>query len=124
MDYFPLLLKEVLGYSNATFVGVGIQTDVKKLSNQYGLNFSCVLNLVKLAAESSWGSNFKNSSPSLKDLASVILGLNVEKSKKITMSNWEARVLSQDQIRYACLDAYISYQIGYKLLKQNPGISF
>ncbi|KAG6434115.1 hypothetical protein SASPL_105737 [Salvia splendens] len=53
--------------------------------------------------------------PGLKDLAKGLCGLNMLKPKHVCMSNWEARVLSEAQVEYACIDAFASYKIGLKL---------
>ncbi|KAI3448472.1 hypothetical protein Pfo_005137 [Paulownia fortunei] len=40
----------------------------------------------------------------------------MDKPKHVCMSNWEARVLNEAQVEYACIDAFASYKIGHKLL--------
>ena len=70
-------------------------------------------------AKKLWPGRFQG--PSLKELALEIVGLNMRKPKDISMSNWEARLLNEAQIEYACIDAYASYRIGHKLLMEEYG---
>jgi len=52
----------------------------------------------------------------LKGFAREVLGLAMEKPRSVTMSNWEKLDLEEAQIRYACIDAYVSYKLGEKIL--------
>lgn len=45
---------------------------------------------------------------SLKALCGSVLGLALAKSKRVVMSNWAAPRLSDAQLRYAALDAFIT----------------
>ncbi|KAJ8748686.1 hypothetical protein K2173_008131 [Erythroxylum novogranatense] len=101
LDYIPATLTDFLKDSNVTFVGVEVSRDVDKLSDDYGLETED--NIVD---------------PGLKEIASQVLGLYMEKPRHITRSNWQVRVLSDEQIEYACIDAYASYRIGQELLKE------
>lgn len=47
----------------------------------------------------------------LGSLTGRVLGFTLPKPRKVSMSNWEARRLTQDQIIYAALDALIAGQI-------------
>ncbi|GJN32077.1 hypothetical protein PR202_gb20551 [Eleusine coracana subsp. coracana] len=48
--------------------------------------------------------------------AREVLGLTMEKPYNVTMSNWEKHDLDVAQIQYACIDAYVSYKLGEKVL--------
>ena len=52
----------------------------------------------------------------LKQLAQVVLNVNVAKPREVTMSRWDAEWLSFQQIQYACIDAFLSYEIGKTLI--------
>lgn len=56
-------------------------------------------------------------SAGLKKLAKVILGKDVgnEELMKVRMSDWDNSHLSNDQVLYACLDAYLAFAIGRQL---------
>ncbi|CAN4108923.1 unnamed protein product [Withania somnifera] len=105
LDEIPQTLKKMLANPNFIYVGVEVADDISKLRNEYGL--VCASN-----------ADIHFSRPGLKDLASEICGLYMRKPKHVCLSNWEARVLSEAQVEYACIDAYASYKIGHKLLME------
>ena len=113
MDEIPESLKNFLGDSNFTFVGIEVGDDIGKLKNEYGLECSSSADIRVLAMQR-WPGRFRR--PGLKDLALEVTSLVMMKPKHISMSNWEARVLNDSQIEYACIDAYASYKIGHKLI--------
>ncbi|KAL8540843.1 hypothetical protein ACS0TY_002174 [Phlomoides rotata] len=112
MDFIPESIKAFLLNPNFTFVGIEVADDVSKLRNEYGLDCSCTMD-VRDAAKARWPGRF--SRPGLKDLAREICGLNMSKPLHVCKSNWEARMLSGAQVEYACIDAFASFKIGYKL---------
>lgn len=113
LDQIPESLKNLLSDPSFTFVGVEVGSDVEKLNHEYG--FVCNKHVdIGEVAKMKWPGRYTR--PGLKDLAWDILGLRVEKPEHIVLSNWEGRVLGSAQIEYACIDAYASYRIGYKLL--------
>ncbi|PIN18009.1 DNA helicase [Handroanthus impetiginosus] len=113
VDEIPESIKGFLTNPNFTFVGIEVQDDVSKLKNEYGLDCSSTMDIREKAKER-WPGRFWR--PGLKDLAQEICQLNMRKPKHVCMSNWEARVLSEAQVEYACIDAFASYKIGHKLL--------
>ncbi|XP_042497643.1 Werner Syndrome-like exonuclease, partial [Macadamia integrifolia] len=120
MDYIPQSSKDFLNDPTFTFVGVDIDEDVEKLRNGYGLNCSSTTDLRELAREK-WAGRWSHPlQPGLKVPAKEVVALSMEKPEALTwQSNWEDRELSQEQIEYACIDAYASYRIGEKMLMAN-----
>ncbi|XP_049403498.1 uncharacterized protein LOC125867113 [Solanum stenotomum] len=116
LDEIPRTLKNFLANPNFTFVGVEVAEDILKLKNEYGLVCTSQAD-IRDVAKNKWPGRF--SRPGLKDLANEICGLYMPKPKHICQSNWEASVLSEAQVEYACIDAYASYKIGHKLLMEN-----
>lgn len=55
-------------------------------------------------------------------LARQVLGVQPPKSRKVTMSNWEARQLSPTQLQYAALDAVVTASVyrGLRLWHASP----
>ncbi|KAL4326596.1 3'-5' exonuclease-like [Arachis hypogaea] len=98
---------------NFIFVGVDVGDDISKIRNEYDLNCGVHADIRELAMEK-WPGRFRRLG--LKDLAKDVVGLSMKKPKHVSMSNWEARVLSIEQVEYACIDAHASYKIGHKLL--------
>lgn len=116
MDSIPQSLIDFLRNSKFTFVGIEVADDVAKLKDEYGLECGNTADIRQLAI-SRWPGRFRR--PGLKDLAWEVLGLYMEKPKHVCMSNWEARVLNNRQVEYACIDAYASYKIGHNLVMVN-----
>ncbi|XP_009592626.1 3'-5' exonuclease-like [Nicotiana tomentosiformis] len=115
LDEIPQTLKTFLANPNFIFVGVEVAEDILKLKNEYRLVCNRSAD-IRDVAKSTWPGRY--SRPGLKDLAKDICGLYMPKPKHVCMSNWEARVLSESQVEYACIDAYASYKIGHKLLME------
>nr|XP_016501335.1 PREDICTED: Werner Syndrome-like exonuclease [Nicotiana tabacum] len=106
----PRLLCNFLQNDNYRFIGVGIDNDAKKLWDDYGLEVLNRVDLREWAAEELENESLRN--VGLKYLVKEIVGIEIEKPKSVTMSAWSERWLSYDQICYACLDAYLSFQVG------------
>ena len=51
----------------------------------------------------------------LATLARHVLGVAVEKPQWITRSRWDDRRLTKEQVQYATIDAFLSYEIGRQL---------
>lgn len=97
-----------------TFVGVGIESDVEKLIEDYNLSVGKMVDLRVLASEVYGVKELKNSG--IKDLGLRVLGKEIKKPKSVTMSRWDLEWLVPTQVQYACVDAYLSYEIGRVLI--------
>ncbi|XP_077252549.1 cleavage stimulation factor subunit 50-like [Tasmannia lanceolata] len=113
-DTMPQSLKSFLADPNITFVGVGIKEDAVKLAGDYGLQCGNYVELGPLAARLLGSPDY--SGYNLENLAREVVGLNIEKRPTVTRSNWSERQLSEEQVKYAAIDAYASYRIGKKKL--------
>ena len=51
----------------------------------------------------------------LRNLAAIFLRVRILKSERLT--DWEARSLTQDQVRYAATDAWVSRAIFIKMME-------
>ncbi|KAF3444137.1 hypothetical protein FNV43_RR13827 [Rhamnella rubrinervis] len=109
----PQSLIDFLGNAVHTFVGVGIQNDVEKLLIDYGFGVANMVDLGDLAARKLGVRELRNSG--LKGLAKEVLGMEIVKPKRVTMSRWDTEWLTYDQVQYACIDAFLSYEIGRQL---------
>lgn len=121
MDEIPRSLRTFMKDSNFNFVGVGVELDINKLKNEYGLECTKGID-VSTVAMKLWPGRF--SSRGLKYLAKEVVGLNMKKSKDVCTSEWRSKELTEAQVEYACIDAYASYKIGHKLLIENNGVGY
>ncbi|KAM3690728.1 hypothetical protein ACB098_09G145000 [Castanea mollissima] len=111
--HFPNSLIEFLGDEAFTFVGVGIESDVEKLLDDHDLKVGNVVDLRGLAVDRLRNRDLKNAG--LKGLARAVLGLEVHKPRHVTLSRWDNEWLDYNQIQYACVDAFLSFEIGRSL---------
>ena len=58
-----------------------------------------------------------------KKAATVFLKRNLQKSKKISTSNWEDKTLSEKQVKYAAEDACVAYDVTMHLLNTYPFVN-
>ncbi|XP_042521149.1 Werner Syndrome-like exonuclease [Macadamia integrifolia] len=115
-DLIPTSLIEFLNNPSLRFVGVGIEGDVEKLLEDHELNVLNTLDLSSLAATRLSMPELRSSG--LKELTREVLGKEIGKPRKVTMSRWDAEWLTYDQVQYACLDAFLSFEIGKSLIIQ------
>lgn len=105
----PYSLLNFLGNPSYIFTGVGIKDDVKKLRKEYYLVVARTLDLRTLAAAAYGVRELKDAG--LKKLSSWVLGKDISKPKVVTMSSWNDRSLTTAQVQYACIDAFLSFEI-------------
>nr|XP_009612708.1 Werner Syndrome-like exonuclease [Nicotiana tomentosiformis] len=121
-DYIPNSLRAFLANPNFTFVGVGIQGDAYKLFQDHGLFVANSVDLYQLALvvrkfEPEYGiMGLKRMG--LKRMAYEVLGKVMEKPLKVTLSQWDTEELSYEQVEYACIDAFVSFEIGMNLFSE------
>jgi ribonuclease D len=108
-SFIPQSLVEFLENQGNTFVGVGIREDVEKLLRDHSLRVANFVELCTLATER-FGEHMRGAG--LKTLAAHVLGKDIEKPRKITMSRWDKFKLTPQQVEYACIDAFASFEIG------------
>ncbi|KAK3024355.1 hypothetical protein RJ639_043681 [Escallonia herrerae] len=106
----PTSLSAFLNNPLYKFVGVGIESDVEKLICDYGLSVANFVDICGLAAEVYGARELK--SAGLKVLAQRVLGKELVKPKRVTMSRWDNPWLTPAQVQYACIDAFLSFEIG------------
>ncbi|KAJ7945785.1 Werner Syndrome-like exonuclease [Quillaja saponaria] len=121
MNDFPQSLKNFLMDSNFIFVGVEVALDIAKLKQEYGLEVNQIADVRDVAKQRWPGPRLLFSG--LKHLAMELVGLNMKKLKHVRTSSCETRVLSDEQVEYACIDAYASYRIGHELLIEKEGVN-
>ncbi|KAK7395694.1 hypothetical protein VNO78_16260 [Psophocarpus tetragonolobus] len=102
---------------NHTFVGVGIEDDAQKLLEDCSLRVANILELRSLAVEKLLDPALKTYG--LKTLCLRVLGLQMEKPKKISRSKWDNLWLTPEQVHYAAIDAFVSFEIARRLSSTN-----
>ncbi|MCL7041508.1 hypothetical protein MKW94_016021 [Papaver nudicaule] len=118
-DYIPFSLCKFLNNENFIFVGVGVYEDGNKLSDDYKLKVAKTVDLPKLAAAKLKRKELKQAG--LQGLANTVLLRDLPKPKDVTLSKWDAAFLTDEQIQYACLDAFVSFKLGDVLRKGFSG---
>ncbi|XP_071713526.1 3'-5' exonuclease-like [Rutidosis leptorrhynchoides] len=114
-EYIPSSLKDFLNNDNYTFTGVAIGGDVEKLERDYDIEVARFADLRKLGAEELNARELYNAG--MQELARRFLGAELDKPKCVTMSRWDKRWLSNGQVIYACVDAFVSFEIGRVLIQ-------
>ncbi|KAL6616030.1 hypothetical protein ACP70R_038300 [Stipagrostis hirtigluma subsp. patula] len=112
-DYVPNALSRFLASGRFVFVGVGVHDDAARLRAGYGLGVGRAVDLRQLAADTLGRPELRRAG--LQALAWEVMGVQMEKPHHVRVSDWEARELTEDQFKYACADAFASFELGRRL---------
>ncbi|XP_019618501.1 PREDICTED: exonuclease 3'-5' domain-containing protein 2-like [Branchiostoma belcheri] len=110
----PRCVRDLLADRNVLKVGVACYEDSRRLERDYGITVRGCVDLRHLAIRHK---SLQNGRLGLQALAERVLGVNMEKSRTVRCSDWEAQELSQEQITYAANDALVSVDIFTTFLK-------
>ena len=99
------VLKAVLESRAILKVGFGLQDDVKRLRAKLGIDASNVLDLSTALRKG------ERNTLGAKTAVAKFFGQKLQKSKKITTTNWALPRLSEKQILYAADDAHVALKI-------------
>ncbi|XP_054153701.1 bifunctional 3'-5' exonuclease/ATP-dependent helicase WRN-like [Oppia nitens] len=118
MDYyFPELLTQLLTDDHFIKVGLNIAGDFNKLQRDYRLPFD---DIVMSPNKSVIDLNYMagkllgfTKRMSLSDMSYKFLGQPISKVQRLT--NWSKNPLSDEQLQYAAIDAYASYELYYEI---------
>ena len=116
MEFVHQILKDI----TIIKLGFGLDDDVKRLNNDI-LNVIDIQDYIALNYEHVWGTKI----PSLDISGQLIINSTIQKDKVITMSQWDLRPLTNEQVDYAAKDASVLYDIYTTLLHeiQTEGIN-
>jgi len=97
-------------------VGSGLRGDKSTLAKEFRVSLKKTIDL---------GSLFKSGlghehDIGIKKSVTSILGQKITKSKRMSTSNWEKKILSDTQIRYAAEDSFAAYDVLCSLLANYP----
>ncbi|XP_050436824.1 exonuclease 3'-5' domain-containing protein 2-like isoform X2 [Adelges cooleyi] len=101
----PQRLSNLLSDDQVIKVGVAISDDAQFLMSDYNIEVSGFIDLRYLAKKSGLAER------SLAALSYKLLGCELDKDWRVRASNWEEEVLTDRQINYAALDAYVAVKI-------------
>ncbi|CAL5192157.1 unnamed protein product [Lathyrus oleraceus] len=111
--FIPDSLLSFLANPNNRFVGVGIEADVKKLLEDYNMIVANFVDLRNLAADVLNDREMLRTG--IKSLAQRVMGKSIQKPKRVSMSRWDNVWLNAEQVKYATVDAFVSFEIGRRL---------
>eukprot|EP00026_Physarum_polycephalum_P006793 Phypoly_transcript_06845.p1 GENE.Phypoly_transcript_06845~~Phypoly_transcript_06845.p1 ORF type:complete len:530 (+),score=62.33 Phypoly_transcript_06845:46-1590(+) len=114
MESLPESLKTILEDSSILKVGVGVVGDGKQIWQSYAIHTRGLVDLRPLAQ------HYGYQPRGLAHLAESILGVNMNKNPKVRCSQWGNKELSEEQIEYAALDAWIGHKIFVELNNKPP----
>ncbi|KAH9649583.1 Werner Syndrome-like exonuclease [Citrus sinensis] len=112
----PPSLQLLLEDSTILKVGVGIGSDAGKVYRDYNVSVKACEDLSYLAKHKIGGDSQKWG---LASLTEMLVCKELKKPNRIRLGNWEADVLSKDQLLYAATDAFASWHL-YQVLKSLP----
>ncbi|KAI3913105.1 hypothetical protein MKW98_007121 [Papaver atlanticum] len=116
-DQVPKSLVDFLNDHKIKFVGAGIDRVADKLLVDYGLRISTTEDLGNLADRKLGTRGLYQAE--LNSLVNIVLGQHLHHQpqfRRITFSRWGRDYLKNEQVEYACLDAYASFKLGLYLL--------
>jgi len=105
------LLTDILSSPHIVKVGFGLNDDVRRLHAKLGVATQNVLDLAKILRQE------KSKDMGAKSAVAYYLGMQMQKSKKTSTSNWSAADLSEKQILYAANDAQVALLVYRKWLE-------
>ncbi len=108
MGYPPELL-EVLTRDDILKVGLGLNDDLRRLKADFQFEPGGFLDLQQYVTA------FRIEEKGLKKLSGIVLGRRISKAQQV--SNWDADLLTEAQLRYAATDAWICLKIYNRLRK-------
>jgi hypothetical protein len=123
-QFAPEVLRQVINNSKIIKVGVGLDDDALELYrwSKESQSSSQPSQLWEMTSRLDIGCILgapNDRRAGLKELAQKVLGVDLIKSKKLSMSNWGLRNLSLEQIYYAARDAWVSAAVIDQLQKCN-----
>ncbi|CAO2165811.1 unnamed protein product [Urochloa humidicola] len=121
-DYLPAALAEFLVDRTIRFFGVGVEADAARLRADHSLEVGWAVDLRGYAEEYMDRPDLRQAG--LRAIVAAVLGVELAKPHNVTMSRWDARTLSDEQIIYACVDAFVSSEVARKLQRQEQIFRF
>ncbi len=99
----PQKLLELFSDEDILKVGLGLNDDLRRLQSDFQFEPAGFLDLQQYVTA------FKIEEKGLRKLSGIVLGRRISKSQQV--SNWDADLLTEAQLRYAATDAWICLKI-------------
>jgi len=100
---YPAPLLDLLSGETPLKIGLGLQDDLRRLRADFQFEHCGFLDLQHYVPA------FRIDEKGLKKISGIVLNRRISKSQQV--SNWDADVLSEAQLRYAATDAWICLMI-------------
>lgn len=100
---YPKQLLELLSDEGVMKVGTGLNDDIRRMRSDFLFEPGGFLDL------QTYVEAFKIGEKGLKKLSAIVLGYRISKAQQV--SNWDANILTEAQLRYAATDAWICLEI-------------
>ncbi len=104
-------IRRILSDSSIIKVGVAIRDDLNALKRKSTFEPQSFVELQEMVKK------YGIQSFSLQKLSAIVLGVRISKSKRL--SNWEADLLSESQLKYAATDAWVALEVYNRLIKSS-----
>jgi len=104
---YPRRLLDLLSGEVPLKVGLSLHDDLRRLRSDFQFEPKGFLDLQQYVEA------FRIEEKGLKKLSAIVLGRRISKSQQV--SNWDADLLTEAQLRYAATDAWICLMIYFKL---------
>lgn len=100
---YPAELLQLLSSDKVVKVGTGLNDDIRRMRSDFMFEPGGFLDLQHYVEA------FKIGEKGLKKMSAIVLGYRISKAQQV--SNWDADVLTEAQLRYAATDAWICLEI-------------
>ncbi len=100
---YPRQLLNLLSDGKVMKVGTGLNDDIRRMRSDFQFEPGGFLDLQNYVEA------FKIWEKGLKKMSAIVLGYRISKSQQV--SNWDADILTEAQLRYAATDAWICLEI-------------
>ncbi|MEN8155944.1 MAG: 3'-5' exonuclease [Bacteroidota bacterium] len=100
---YPKKLLDILSNDQVIKVGTGLTDDIRRMRADFKFEPGGFLDLQRYVEA------FRIGEKGLKKLSAIVLGKRISKSQQV--SNWDADLLTEAQLRYAATDAWVCLEI-------------
>jgi hypothetical protein len=112
----PECLRRLLTDPAVRLVGFGVAEGAARLAADHGLACAAAVELEGPCGEY-LGRAGDEGRLGLQGCAREVLGLYMERPDSLALSDWEKRDLDVAQVMVACVDAYVAYRLGERVLR-------